>query len=288
MALRLLALLISLALVYAVPQLSRWRDDRWFLAWVDKLRETSGAGRVLIALLLPVAVCAAIAAVLGALPLMDLAWLVFAVAVLAYTLGPRNVELDIDLILKAPDGVSRESAIQGLRQDDEPLPYLAPALVEAAMFAALRRRFGVLFWFFLLGPAGALLYRLAQTLGRGPLPDLDLATRNAARRFADALDWLPAHLMVFAMALVSDFDAVIGAWRAWHERSGKPHTDLDPDFLGAVARAGVDADVEAGDGYVQDVSDPIVELADTRRVILRVLIVWLGVAAVIVVAGLLA
>ncbi|HEV7779592.1 MAG TPA: cobalamin biosynthesis protein [Luteibacter sp.] len=288
MALRLLAVLISLALVYTVPQLARWRDDRWFRAWVDRLAETSGAGRVTIALLLPVAVCAALASIFAAMPLLDLAWLILAVVVLAYTLGPRELEMDIDGILKAPDSVSREAAIQALRQDDQPLPYHAPTLVEAAMLAALRRRFGVLFWFFLLGPAGALFYRLAQTLGRDASMGLDATTSTAARRFADALDWIPAHLMVFAMALVSDFDAVIGAWREWHRRSGRPLSRLDPDFLGAVARAGVDADVEAGDGYAHDVSDPLVELADTRRVVFRVLIVWLGVAAVIVVAALLA
>jgi AmpE protein len=233
-------------------------------------------------------VCAAVAWLFAAMPLMDLAWLAIAVIVLVYTLGPRELERDIDSILKAPDSISRESAIQALRHDEEPLPYNAPALVEAAMFAALRRRFGVLFWFFLLGPAGALLYRLGQTLGRDPSMGLDVDTRNSASRFADALDWLPAHLMVFAMALVSDFDAVISAWQQWHSRSGRPRSRLDPDFLGAVARAGVDADVEAGDGYVQDVSDPLVELSDTRRVVLRVLIVWLGVAALIVIAALIA
>lgn len=287
MALRLLAVLVSLLLVYTVPQLARWRDDRWFRAWVRRMGETTGAGQVLVVLLLPFAACAAIASVFYTLPLRDLAWLAFAIVVLVYSFGPRELEADIDAILKAPDGLSREQACQDLRQDDEPLAYSAPALVEAAMLAALRRRFGVLFWFFILGPAGALLYRLSQSLARDSRIDLDATTRASARRFADALDWLPAHLMVFAMALVSDFDAVIEAWKQWHRTSGQPRGHLDPDFLGAVARAGVDADVVAGDGYAQDVSDPLVELADARRVQIRVLAVWLAVVAVIALAGLL-
>ncbi|MGH8116221.1 MAG: hypothetical protein ACREPJ_02755, partial [Rhodanobacteraceae bacterium] len=64
----------------------------------------------------------------------------------------------------------------------------------------------------------------------------DPRTRSAARRFALALDWIPAHLMVLAMALVSNFDAVN-------------------------------------------------ELADARRLMQRVLIVWLAVVALIVLAG---
>jgi AmpE protein len=285
MALRLLAVLIALVVAWSVPQLARWRDDRWFRHWVSRLGDTSGPGRVAVVLLVPVVACAILAGILRSLPFFDLGWLAFAVIVLVYALGPREIEADIDAVLRAPDALRRDEAIAALRHDDAPLTWFAPVMVEAAFYGALRRRFGVLFWFFLLGPAGALGYRLAQILGREATLALDAATRNAARRVADALDWIPAHLMVFAMALVSDFDAVMGAWKQWHHTSGSPRSRLEPDFLGAVARAGVDADVEAGDGYVQDVSDPIAELEDARRVIRRVLIVWLAVAAVIVLAA---
>ena len=285
MALRLLAILVALIVVWSVPQLSRWRDDRWFRGWTNRLGDTAGPGRVAIILLVPVVACAIIAGILRALPFFDLAWIAFAIVVLAYALGPREIETDIDAILRAPDTLRRDEALAALRRDGEPLAWFAPAVVEAAFYGALRRRFGVILWFLILGPAGALGYRLAQMLGRDASLSLDAATRTAARRLADALDWIPCHLMVFAMALVSDFDAVIGAWKHWHRTSGSPRSRLDPDFLGAVARAGVDADVEAGDGYVHDVSDPVAELEDARRVIRRVLVVWLAVVASIVLAA---
>jgi AmpE protein len=252
---------------------------------VNRLGDTSGPGRVAVILLVPVVATAIVAGLFASLPFFDLAWLVFSIAVLVYALGPREIETDIDAILRAPDTLRRDEAMAALRHDEQALTWFAPALVTAAFYGALRRRFGVLLWFLLLGPAGGLGYRLAQILGRDASLALDSATRTAAQRVADALDWIPAHLMVFAMALVSDFDAVIGAWKQWHHTSGSPRSRLDPDFLGAVARAGVDADVEAGDGYVQDVSDPVAELEDARRVIRRVLIVWLAVVAVIVLAA---
>jgi len=285
MALRLFAVLVALAIVRTLPHLARWRNDRWFRAWVGRLGDISGPGHVAVIVLVPVAATVLIAGLLASLPLFDIAWLAFAIVVLAWTLGPREIETDIDALVRAPDTLSRDEAMVALRHDEDTLPWFAPALVEAAVYGALRRRFGVLLWFFLLGPAGALGYRLAQTLGRDAALSLDAATRLAARRLADALDWLPAHLMVFAMALVSDFDAVMGAWRAWHHTSGSPRTRLDPDFLGAVARAGVDADVAAGDGYAEDVSDPVTELAHARLVIRRVLVVWLAVVALLVLAG---
>jgi AmpE protein len=285
MALRLLAVLLALVIVWSLPQLARWRDDRWFRGWVNRLGDTSGPARVAIILLVPVVATALIAGLLASLPFFDIAWLAFAVLVLAYTLGPREIETDIDAILRAPDTLRRDEAMVALHHDEQTLPWFAPALVEAAIYGALRRRFGVLLWFFLLGPAGALGYRLAQSLGRDAELSLDAATRLAARRLSDALDWLPAHLMAFAMALVSDFDAVMTAWKQWHHTSGSPRSRLDPDFLGAVARAGVDADVEAGDGYAEDVSDPVVELGDARRVIRRVLVVWLAIVALGVVGA---
>jgi AmpE protein len=285
MALRLFAVLIALLLCHFVPALSRWRNDRWFRAWAERLADTSGPARVTIVLLVPVVICLLLAGTFSATHLLDIVWLVFAVAVLCYCLGPGDLDREIDAVTGSVDGMRRDDALQALRMDEAPLPWQATAVVEATFFAALRRRFGVLFWFFVLGPAGALLYRLAQALARDARIDLDALTGAVARRFADALDWLPAHLMVFAMALVSDFDAVIGAWKRWHTTPGRARDGLDPGFLGAVAHAGVDADIQAGDGFAQDTSDPLEELRDAKRVCHRVLAVWLAVVAVLVLAG---
>jgi AmpE protein len=237
------------------------------------------------AMALPVLVCASLQGALRGWG-FGVASAVFAVIVLLYTSGPRELETDIAAVLTAEDMPAREAAAQNLRDDGSAaLPFTASALVEAAVLSGLRRRFGVLFWFFLLGATGALLYRLAQ-IAADENSTLDLRTRDAARRFAAAMDWLPAHFMVLAMALVSDFEAVLRAWRAWHLQPGRSRWELEPGFLAAVARSGVDADIEAGDGgAVADVSDPLEELADARRLLVRVLVVWLAVVALIVLAG---
>ncbi|MEO6967798.1 MAG: beta-lactamase induction protein [Rhodanobacteraceae bacterium] len=286
MAIRIVAALIVLLLAFSQPGFARLRDFAWFRAWLASVSFAQGGGRIALALVLPVIVCALLAHALHGW-LFGLAGVAFAVLVLVYCFGPREPEEDIDAVLTADDTVARAAAAQMLRDDPAApeIAFTAPALVEAAVLAALRRRFGVLFWFFLLGPAGALLYRLAQVaVNEGA--ELDLGTRDAARRFAAALDWLPAHLMVLAMALVSDFEAVARAWRVWHLQPGRSRWELEPGFLGAVARSGVDADIEAGDGGVAiDVSDTLRELADARRLMIRVLVVWLAVVALIVLAG---
>ena len=283
MAIELVAALIVLLVLIVWPgNVANLRQFGWYHRWVAALDFAEGGGRVALALIPPVVVCAVIAHFLQGW-LLVVAALAFAVLILFYTFGPRELESDFEAVLHNDDPATRLVIAQNLRSvpDGAPRAFTAPELVEAAVMASLRRRFGVLFWFFLLGPAGALGYRLTWVTTETSDP----RTRHAARRFAYALDWVPAHLMVLAMALVSNFDAVAGTWRAWHGQPGHSMENLDPGFLAAVARSGVDADIEAGDGPSTDTHDPLIELADARRLMLRVLIVWLAVVALIVLAG---
>ena len=287
MAVELVAALIVLLVLLLWPgNVAGVRQFGWYRAWLDVLDFAEGGGRVALALVLPVIACALIAHFIQHW-IYALAALAFAVLILFYTFGPRELESDFEAVLKEDDPVVRVAAAANLRSlpDGAPRAFTAAELVEAAVTASLRRRFGVLFWFFLLGPAGALGYRLAWVTADSDADRVDPRTRHAARRFALALDWIPAHLMTLAMAMVSNFDAVISAWRAWHAQPSRSMWELDPGFLAAVARSGVNADIEAGDGLTQDTHDPIAELADARSLMLRVLIVWLAIVALIVLAG---
>ncbi|WP_266159513.1 regulatory signaling modulator protein AmpE [Dyella silvatica] len=286
MAISLLTALIALGLLHFMPQLAHWRGDGGFRRWVAQLADTSGPGRVVLTLLLPLAACLVVLWVLGLLPMANLLRLAFSLVVLLYCFGPHAYEADLEAILKAPDAVSREAAAQALSDDGEKVTWRAPELGEAVVYAALRRRFGVLLWFFLLGPFGALLYRLAQTLGRDGSLTMDSQARALARSLANALDWIPAQLMVFTLALVGHWDAVIGAWRRWHQHAAPTSWYSDgPGFLGAAARADILIDIVAGDGYVEERSDPLVELMRLRGALLRALLAWLSVVALIVLAG---
>lgn len=286
MAISLLVALIALGLLHVMPQLARWRGDGLFRRWVTQLADTSGSGRVALALLLPTVLCALLWWLLDHTPLGGLLQLLFSLTVVLYCFGPREFEADLEAVLGAPDGVSREAAAQTLADDGSPIAWNAPALGVAIAYAALRRRFAVLLWFFLLGPAGALLYRLAQTLARSDSLQLDSSSRSAARYVANALDWLPAQLLTFTLAFVGHWDAVIGAWRRWHSQAAPTSWySSEPGFLGAAAQADVLIDIEAGDGYAEEHSDPLAELVRLRSALLRALLAWLSLAALIVIGG---
>ena len=286
MAIRLLVALIALGLLHVMPQLARWRGDGVFRRWVAQLADTSGSARVVLALLPPTLICVLLWHLFGLSPLGGLLQLLFALAVLLYSFGPREFEADLEAILQASDDARREAAAQRLADDGEAVAWNAPALGVAVVYAALRRRFGVLFWFFVLGPVGALLYRLAQRLGRDDTLDLDGGGRIAAGHVANALDWLPAQLLTFTLAVVGHWDAVMGAWRRWHSQASPTSWyRMGPGFLGAAAQADVLVDIEAGDGYAEEHSDPVSELIRLRGTLLRALLAWLSVIALVVVGG---
>jgi AmpE protein len=286
MAVSLLSALIALGLVHVMPQLVHWRGDGGFRRWVAQLGDTSGPARVAVTLGVPVVLCLVAIWLISLLPGSELFRLAFSLLVLLYCFGPHAYEADLEAIIKAPDQPSREAAAQALSDDGDPVSWNAVALGEATVYAALRRRFGVLLWFFLLGPAGALLYRLAQTLGRDQSLRLDGAARQAARSFANVADWLPSQLMVFTLALVGHWDAVIGAWKRWHQQQSPNSWYVEgPGFLGAAARADVQVDIEAGDGYAEERIDTLGELIRLRGTLLRALLAWLSVVALIVLAG---
>jgi len=289
MALVFVAILLALVLSHYVPDLVRLRNFTWLRHWQEQGAHQGNAGiGLFVTIGLPVLLCLLVQLALRG-SLLGLASLVFAFLVFAYCLGPRDLERDVEAVDKAPDSDARAAAAQALRPDESAgaLPFQAEPLVESAFISALRRFFGVIFWFVLLGPAGALLYRLAERLAfsQEHAPLLPAAQHDLVRDLSRFLDWIPAHLIALALALASDFDAVFKTWRDYHASHPKGYATFDSDVLNVIARASVDADVAAGDGHVVDVHEPLVALDDAMTLIRRVLIVWIALIALIVIGG---
>ncbi len=289
MAISLIAVLLTLLLSRSLPELIRWRDFSWLQTWQARIgpQSTSALG-LLLTLGLPVLLCALLQIALQYV-LFGLASLVFAIIALFYCWGPRDLDRDIEAVVKAPDSERRLAAAQDLRPDQqtEVLAFESQALVQAAFQSALKRWFGVLLWFVIFGAAGALLYRLTQLLayGREFAREQSSAQHSAVERLAQILDWAPSHLVVLALALASDFDAVFRTWRDYHAAHKQGYFTLDLGFLDAIARASVNADVEAGDGYAEDVHSPLTQLDDAHLLLHRVLIIALALIAIMALTG---
>jgi len=93
--------------------------------------------------------------------------------------------------------------------------------------------FAPLFWFVVLGPFGALLYRFSNTLDAmwGYKNQRYLYFGWAAARFDDLLNWLPARLTALSYALLGNTTQAIKSWRT------QAHL-LDSPNAGPVMTAG--------------------------------------------------
>jgi adenosylcobinamide-phosphate synthase len=94
--------------------------------------------------------------------------------------------------------------------------------VEKALITTHRHVFGVFFWFLMpLGPAGAVLYRVAEYLARA-WNEPDHLRNEAFGEFAARayywIDWIPARLTAAAFAVVGNFEDAVYAWRNFAHR----------------------------------------------------------------------
>jgi AmpE protein len=292
MATALLAAVIALVVGHTVPELARARDFSWFAHWRRAAAGAFGAsgwwrGGVGAVIVLGVPTLALLAVQwLLAGRIFGLALLALSTVVLFYCWGPRDLDLDVDAVATAPDAEQRKAAISALSTPAADATLSGTTLIDAVFRAALARWFGVLLWFVLLGPAGALLYRLAQLATRRDpnSDDHDDPQRETFEQILGVLDWPAAQLMTLALAVAADFDAVLTAWRDFHAARGRWFT-RDPGFLIAAARASVEADMDGGDSYVEDARGPLAEMADAMALIWRILLVWGVVFALFVLAG---
>ena len=302
MAATLIAVVAALVIGHMAQSLAAsMRQYDWYgnwLGWLEtQLADNSfwqGRWGVVLALVPPLAVVGLFQLALRE-PLYGLAGLVFAVAVLFYAWGPRDLDLDVDAIINAPDTASRREAMARLWPGAAPLTIDGGALVSAVFQNALRRWFGVLFWFLVLGPCGALLYRLTVLASEGSYAHkLPAEAAEGARTLLQLLDWPVAQLLTLSLALVGNFDTVLSAWR---EAGGASFT-LDHRFLDAAGRASVRTELaeEAADyaeefGAQSDAASTVVtapelpELRDAMSLVWRSLLVWLAVLALFVIAG---
>ena len=143
--------------------------------------------------------------------------LLFDVVVLYLTLGFRQFShlfTDIETALKAGDLERARELIAEWR--GEPVAprsreEIVRLSVEQALLASQRHVFGVLLWYVLLGPGGAILYRFAVFLRQrwGALG----AFGEFAEHALFVLEWPAVRLTAAVFAVVGNFEDAVYCWR---------------------------------------------------------------------------
>lgn len=224
--------LLSLILAFLLEQLRPLDAGRWVRAPLSRIsgfmegRFNDGDARhgmiawLLVALPLVLGVGVLYFLLHRINPLLALA---FDVAVLYLTMGFRQSShyfTDIHLALRMGElDRARQQLAEWRGENADRLgsSEVARLAIEQALLSSHRHVFAPLFWFAVVGPAGALLYRLALFLkdewdGRGRTEEG--AFGDFARQAFTAIDWLPVRLTAAAFAVVGDFEDAVFCWRS--------------------------------------------------------------------------
>lgn len=141
---------------------------------------------------------------------------IFGIAVLIFMIGPRDLEDDVKNINTALENKDYEGAnfhvskLAG-RTISEPPMQLVQTAKEEILLQANTRLLGVFFWFILLGPVGAVLFRLSCLLKDHQRDEND-DFAEASRELYQILNWLPARVCVLSYAVAGSFVDTMSYW----------------------------------------------------------------------------
>lgn len=250
---KLIALFIALGLERLATQLFHLRELRWLDGIFDRglhlMSRLEAAPKIVSVVLVILLVASPLILLRVALAdiLFGLPYLVLSVVVLFFSLGPQDIGEEVDRwceAIEAGDAGEAHAVARALIEHEPEEESLTRgfAVEEAVCVQANNRVFAVLFWFVILGPVGAWVFRVADLLrrravfqaerllqaealqgddnsDRSELSDPMRGDLRAAARAREAaelvhalLAWVPARLTALGYALVGSFDTARQAW----------------------------------------------------------------------------
>lgn len=255
-----LSLLAALLADHAWPLREEKHPLLWLKRWAAAVEGAVNGGRYRHGVLAWALVVGATFAVTAAVQNLadEFGWLAamaWSTAVLFLTIGFRRFRsafseveraLRAGELASARDSLGRWSRVSAAELNAGDTARVA---IEQGLLAAHRDVFGPVAWFIVLGPAGAVLYRVSAQLSElwdpRNAPDLGAFGAFAARAFF-WIDWLPARLTAASFAAAGDFADAVYCWRA-QAAAWKPRAD------GIILASGGGAlGVRLGDSLHQD------------------------------------
>lgn len=285
----LIIILISLGIEHFLGSLEDYRRFDWFDDFCDvvmtRLSSWSWIDGPLGVLLTIVPV------VLGIWLIADLAHAVtpvfaflFSIVVVLFCIGPKDLDRDVEGYLEAMERSDYESgawyAAAVLNRDvAAPPAEMARIVRDAVLLKSNDRLLGVLFWFVLLGPVGAMLFRLTS-VAREHLHDEGTGYAKSMRDLYAVLLWPVARLSVLAYALAGSFMETFSHWRNLADVWQWDSEDL-------LLRSGRGALRQAGESEVPDAqAEPNIDaVRDALALVKRTLIIWIALLALMTLTG---
>ncbi|MDA1107946.1 MAG: regulatory signaling modulator protein AmpE [Proteobacteria bacterium] len=227
--------------------------------------------------------------------LHQIQWLLgfaFNVVVLLLCLGPRHLDEQIERYIKSRESNDTEAAHRAAgdllhEQVSGPSFHLNRAVTESILVQSNERVFAVLFWFALLPPFGAVLYRLSLTLKQVTAKERGVSEfARAAARLHAILDWVPARLVALGYATTGSFVDALSHWRASRARWAGKWEDSSVGVLLASGIGALQLNEDTTPPMLEDAQAEIHEIKSAQALVWRTLVTWIVIIALMVLAGL--
>ncbi len=282
----LITVLIALGVEARFGNFDKYRSLAWFERYGNWLEARLGTGAywngvigLLVTLFIPLLLLGLI--IYLAAKVHFVLGFVLSFLVLIYSFGPALNSLInryADALAADDDGACRDILEQIL--PDAAAEADNERVISSIMFKAHEYLFAVIFWFFMLGPVGALLYCLVVNLS-DRYEKIHGGYADAVRGLHNILMWPSARLLALGFALGG---SLVGALESWRTVSGNT-LDTSSEVITASAFGALHYSSE--DEQEPSAGNEILigRLKETLALINRTLIVWLIVLGIMTIAG---
>ncbi|MDJ0881505.1 MAG: regulatory signaling modulator protein AmpE [Gammaproteobacteria bacterium] len=270
------SILIALLLERVTPQLIEYRQFSWlrdYYQWMQDVIhiERLGTWLAFALLMLPPLLLVWLLTGLFENALFGLFELAFNVLVIFVCLGPKELDKEVDTYLDAIDVGDAQQQMNAASRLTANAPAMElPAQVkqvcQSLFVEANRRIYAVLFWFVVLGPMAAVIYRVMEQWSQQQILQDKVYALN--QTLLGWIDWIPTHLTVFAYMISGSFDEGMQAFRRGAVSSIHVY-EQNQELLQNVGLEAIAVHDVVNDQHAMEL------VRKSRGLILRSLVVWL-------------
>lgn len=315
-----ITILIVLAVEQYYKKAENYRNCDWFGYYCDWLKQkTDSLASLLPSAMGPLSLLLLLAPILILVILVEntlagmgsLFSFIFGLIVLIYSIGPRDISNQVGQYIESLSSGDVDTALEHAntffsghhyKPEIEGSPQQIAAIMKRGILLAFSNRIlAVLFWFIILGPLGALTYRLTifllerfaggyfghngdDTLETDNDDDLKSEFKMAVQRLYMILSWVPARLCVITFALAGSFSDTLFCWRCAADFVNKNNDEL-------IVESGLHAlkmDVEPSITESAESYDSAEDIADVEQVMALVkwsLLIVITITALMTIVG---
>ncbi len=295
---KLIALILGLILERTATRLLSLREPRGLDGYFDRcfrlLQKQQGIAAFLLTVLIVIVPVLPVVLLMVALgdALMGFLAVGFAAVILVFSLGPRDLGREVDDYLIAMEAGDEEASrrlakelVEGDLAGSQGRRVLA--VEEAVLAQANNRIFGVIFWFMVLGPSGAWLFRVADLMRRRAVFEAmrvrnaegtDPGYLHAVQSVFGLLAWLPARLLALSYAMAGSFEDAMSDWRGYYDTCSDKFFHVNDEILACAGRGAI-GNFAAEDGV------NVEPVRAAMRLVSRTLLIWVTAISLLTVFG---